>query len=88
MTDIGRMLTEEAEARGIEEGISKGKAEGKVEKAVEILVKMLRKKFGVLPQDYENKIRKLSEEVIDSITTDIFDITRIEELEKYFKQQK
>ena len=69
MTDIGRMLTEEA----------------KVEKAVEILVKILRKKFGALPKDYENKIRNSSEEVIDNITTDIFDINRIEELEKYFK---
>ena len=72
----------------MKKGKAEGKAEGKVEKAVEILVKILRKKFGVLPKDYENKIRKLSEEVIDSITTDIFDITRIEELEKYFEQQK
>ena len=50
-------------------------------------MKILRKKFGALPQDYENKIRKSSEEVIDRITTDIFDISNIEELEIYFEQQ-
>jgi hypothetical protein len=70
-------MIEEMKAKAEKEGIKEGK--------VEILVKILRKKFGALPQEYENKIRKSSEEVIDRITTDIFDITRIEELEKYFE---
>lgn len=73
-------MIEEMKAKAEKEGIKEGK--------VEILVKILRKKFGALPQEYENKIRKSSEEVIDRITTDIFDINRIEELEKYFEQQK
>ena len=73
-------MIEEMKAKAEKEGIKEGK--------VEILVKILRKKFGVLPQDYENKIRKLSEEVIDRITTDIFDISNVEELNKYFEKQK
>ena len=85
MTDIGRMLTEEAEARGIEEGIAKGKTAGKIEGKVEILTKILVKKFNIKPEEYIDKIRNLSDEVIDNIIIDIFDIERIEELEKYFK---
>ena len=77
MTDIGRMLTEEAEARGIEEGIAEGKAE--------ILAKILVKKFNIKPEEYIDKIRNLSDEVIDNIIEDIFHIERIEELEKYVK---
>lgn len=77
MTDIGRMLTEEAEARG--------KEIGKAERAAEILTKQLIKKFHGIPEDYIDKIKKLPEEVIDVIATDIFDINTIEELEKYFK---
>jgi hypothetical protein len=73
MTDIGRMLTEEAEARGKEEG------------KAEILTKLLIKKFHNIPDEYKNKLKKLPEKVIDSIITNIFDMTRIEELEKYFK---
>ena len=73
MTDIGRMLTEEA--------VAMGKAEGKAE----ILTKMLIKKFNIRQEDYSSKIIKLSDEVIDKIITDIFDIEKIEELEKYFK---
>ena len=72
MTDIGKMLTEEAEA--------KGKAEGKTE----ILTKILIRKFNIKSEEYDDKIKKLSEESIDRIITEIFDIDKIEELEKYF----
>ena len=72
MTDIGKMLTEEAEA--------KGKVEGKTE----ILTKILIRKFNIKSEEYDDKIKKLSEESIDRIITEIFDIDKIEELEKYF----
>ena len=81
MTDIGKMLTEEAEAKGKAEGMAKGKAEGKAE----ILTKILIKKFNIKVEDYNDRIKNLSEEAIDEIITDIFDIDKLEELEKYFK---
>lgn len=69
---------------GIQEGIQKGKAEGKAEERTEILTKLLVKKFNIKVEDYNYKIKKLSDESIDKIITDIFDINKIEDLEKYF----
>lgn len=76
MTEIGRMLIEEGKAKGIEEGKTKGK--------VEMLIKLLIKKFKIVPDEYKEKIKLLSEDTIDIIATDIFDLENIEELEKYF----
>ena len=78
MTEIGRMLRDEGKAEGIEEG----KAEGKSE----ILIKLLIKKFKMLPSEYKESIKKLPEETIDVIATDIFDLENLQELEKYFKK--
>lgn len=72
MTDIGKMIRDE----GIKEGEKKGKAE--------ILIKMLIKKFKVVPDEYKEKIKKLPEEVIDIMATDIFELEKIDDLEKYF----
>ena len=62
------------------EKIEEGREEGKAE----ILTKLLVKKFNVKAEDYSDKIKKLSDESIDKIITDIFEIEKIEELEKYF----
>jgi hypothetical protein len=50
----------------------------------EILIKVLSKKFKKLPQEYEEKIKNLSSEKIELIATDIFDLEKVEDLEKYF----
>lgn len=76
MTEIGKMIRDEAIKEGIKEGIAEGKAE--------ILIKQLIKKFKSVPDEYKKKIKKLSEETIDIIATDIFDIEKIEDVEKYF----
>ena len=76
MTEIGKMIREE----GIKEGIKEGKAEGKSE----ILIKLLIKKFKSVSEEYKEKIRKLPEETIDVIATDIFDLEDIKDVEKYF----
>ena len=61
-----------------------GKEEGKIEGKLEMLIKQLIKKFKVLPNGYEEKIRTLNEKAIDNILTDIFDIEKIQDIEKYF----
>lgn len=58
--------------------------EGREEGKAEILTKILVKKFNIKAEDYREKIKKLSDESIDKIITDIFEIGKIEELEKYF----
>lgn len=64
----------------IKEGIKEGKAE--------MLIKQLNKKFNSIWKDDEEKIKVLSEKIIDKIATDIFNIEKVEELEKYFKNYK
>ena len=73
MTELGRML--------MEDGIKKGREEGKAE----VLIKQLIKKFGFLSEDYKNKIKNLSSDVMDIILLDIFEIKSLSELDKYFR---
>ncbi|GFZ30087.1 hypothetical protein CSC2_06130 [Clostridium zeae] len=68
VTEIGKMIRDD------------GKSEGKTE----ILIKQLNKRFNKLPQEYEEKIKNLPSEKIELIATDIFDLEKVEDLEKYF----
>jgi hypothetical protein len=72
-------LDKKLEQKGKEEGIE----EGRKEKA-ELLIEQLRKKFNGLPENYEDKIENLSNDKIKAIGVDIFDIEKIEDLERYF----
>lgn len=85
MTEIGKMIRDEAIQEGEAKGEAKGKAEGKMEGKAEILIKLLIKKFKSIPNEYIEKIKKLPEETIEVIATDVFDIEKVEELEKYFQ---
>jgi hypothetical protein len=46
--------------------------------------KQLVKKFGKLPEEYVDKITKLSNDKLEAIAIDIFDIESLEDLKKYF----
>jgi len=76
VTEIGRMIIEEGEKRGEKRGEKKGKAE--------MLIKQLIKKFKSIPNEYKEKIKELPEETIEVIATDIFDLEKVEDIEKYF----
>ncbi len=71
MTEVGKMIYNE----GKEAGLEKGKAE--------LLIKQLMKKFKILPDEYKEKIRNLSGDVIEHIGTEIFDMESLEDLKKY-----
>jgi hypothetical protein len=68
VTEIGKMIRDD------------GKSEGKAE----ILIKLLKKKFKKLSQEYEERIKNLPSENIELIANDIFDLEKVEDLEKYF----
>lgn len=76
MTELGKSL--------IQEGIEKGRAQGKEEGKAELVFKLLMKKIKKLPDGYKEKIKSLSEDNLDTIAGDIFEINSIEELERYF----
>ncbi|MBK1809490.1 DUF4351 domain-containing protein [Clostridium sp. YIM B02505] len=72
VTEIGKMIRDD------------GKSEGKAEGKTEILIKLLNKKFKKLSQEYEERIKNLPSENIELIANDIFDLEKVEDLEKYF----
>lgn len=76
MTDVGRMIYEEGIEEGIEKGIEKGKTD--------LLIRQLIKKFKIVPDEYKKKLMTLSQDTIEVIGTEIFDMESIEDLKKYF----
>jgi len=76
MTDVGRMIYEEGMEEGIEKGIEKGKTD--------LLIRQLIKKFKIVPDEYKKKLTTLSQDTIEVIGTEIFDMETIEDLKKYF----
>lgn len=76
MTDVGRMIYED----GMEEGMEKGMEKGKTD----LLIRQLIKKFKMVPDEYKKKLITLSQDTIEIIGTEIFDMESIEELKKYF----
>ena len=79
MTKLGHMLMED----GFKKGVKKGEESGKAD----LLIKMLVKKFKNVPNEYKDKIKKLSKETIDVIGMEIFEMKSIEELREYFKDK-
>lgn len=51
----------------------------------ELLLKQLNRKFKELPKIYEEKIMNLSEEKVEEIGLNIFDLESIEDLKKFFR---
>ncbi len=72
MTDLEKML--------VNDGIKQGKEEGKAE----LLIMQLLKRFKKIPEDYQNKIKGLSPAALEILATDIFELEKVEDLEKYF----
>ncbi|MEQ8199553.1 MAG: DUF4351 domain-containing protein [Clostridiaceae bacterium] len=90
--EIMDQLTREKTAKeeGMAEGIVKGRMEGIVEGIAkgkaEVLIKQIIRKFKSVPQNFIDEIKSLPEDIIEKIATDIFDIDKLEDLEKYFKR--
>ena len=42
------------------------------------------KRFKKIPEDYQNKIKELSPAALEILATDIFELEKVEDLEKYF----
>lgn len=82
--ELDKKLKEEGIEEGMERGMERGMEAGIERGKYEIVIKLLIKKFKKLPDDYINKIKKLSNDVLEVVATDIFDMDRVEELERYF----
>jgi hypothetical protein len=83
--EIGKVDTKEAE-KMMEITTSwerKGRAEGKAEGQANILVRLLKKKFGNMPVEVEDKVRNLSIEKQQELAEAIFDLKSIDDVEAF-----
>jgi len=79
----------EHEKRGIKKGIKKGIEKG-IEKGMQrgigvTVIKLLEKKFGNVPEEYVKKIDGANRQTLMDIVDNIFDIDKIEDLDKFLK---
>lgn len=51
---------------------------------MEFLIRQLIKKFKIIPDEYKDKLKSLSEKNIELIAIEIFDMNSIKDLKKYF----
>lgn len=84
MTEIGKMIRDEALEEGKQEGKKEGLKEGGTKGKADILIKQLIKKFNKLPEAYKDNIKNLSEDTLEVIALNIFDLEKAEDLERYF----
>ena len=61
--------------------MEKGKGQGKVE----LLMLKLKRKFKTFPNVYEIKLQDAKEDIVDKIAENIFDIDKVEDLNKYLQ---
>ena len=76
-------ITTSWERKGRVKGRAEGKVEGKVEGQANILLRQLKKKFGNIPVEVEDKVRNLSVEKQQELAEAIFDLKSIDEIEAF-----
>jgi len=72
-----------AKAEGIAEGKAEGIAEGKAEGGATVLVKPLTKLCGPLPDDVQERIRRLSIDQLSALGEAIFDFRSLDDLQAW-----
>ena len=72
----------EVEKKGIEKGIEKEKEKSRL-KDVDRVLKLLTKKFGILNDVFQEKIKNIDSDNLYLIIENILDIESLEEIEKY-----
>jgi predicted transposase/invertase (TIGR01784 family) len=82
-SSIYKSILEEGKKKGRKEGIKEGIKRGLKEGKADTAIRLLKKKFGKLTKEAEEKIIKADNEVLDKILDNIFTIEKIEDLDKY-----
>ena len=72
----------EAKMEGKEEGIAEGKAEGQAS----ILLRLLKKKFGYLPVEMENRVMSMPVEKLQELVEAIFDLETIDDVNSFINK--
>ena len=69
--------------QGLEQGREQGLEQGRIEEKRSLVERLLVKKFGLVPQDIIEQIPKMNAATLDLISIEIFDMQRIEDLQRY-----
>ncbi|AEF17829.1 hypothetical protein Thexy_1809 [Thermoanaerobacterium xylanolyticum LX-11] len=79
-----KIYTEEELKKSMEKSMEKGIEKG-IEKGMEnLVIRLLKKKFDDVPEKYLRLIEDADEKTLLQIADNIFEINKIEDLEKYF----
>ncbi|MDD4754244.1 MAG: DUF4351 domain-containing protein, partial [Desulfitobacteriaceae bacterium] len=76
----------EGKAEGIAEGKAEGKAEGIAEGQASLLLRQLKKKFGYLPVEMENRVMSMPEEKLQELAEAIFDLETIDDVNSFISK--
>lgn len=66
-----------------EKGRAEGILEGQKEGQKELLIRQITKKFGILPKDIANEIKKLDADHLNNLGEAIFDLANLDDLKKW-----
>ena len=65
--------------------MERGVQKGKVETLVKTAIKLLTKKFGILPNEMQEKIQELDVTTLEIITEEILQFQSLDDVQKYLK---
>ncbi len=89
VTSIERMAREEGQTEGRAEGQAKGRAEGRaegrVQEGIELVLRQLRRRFGVLAPELEQRVRMLTVERVEGLAEALLDFGGPADLEKWLQ---
>ncbi|MBL8152440.1 MAG: DUF4351 domain-containing protein [Blastocatellia bacterium] len=72
--------------KGIEQGKEEGKKEGKKEGKLELILKLLHKRFGSVPKEIEESVKKLKLDGLESLAEAIFDFANIDDVKVWLRK--
>ncbi len=75
----------EGRAEGKAEGKTEGRKEGIVEGQANILLRLLKKKFGNIPVEMEERVKSLSMEKLQELAEAIFELETLEDVQNFLR---
>ncbi len=85
-SDLIMTLAEILRKEGREEGREKGIEEGRTKEKIDTTIKLLTKKFGFLPKNLKEGIRKLDSPTLEVIIDSIFETNSLDDIKRYLPQ--
>ena len=79
-------ITTSWEEKGKMKGRMEGKAEGKAEGQASILLRLLKKKFGYMPVEMENRVMSMPVEKLQELAEAIFDLETIDDVNSFISK--